>query len=941
MAAQINDNETVTLKEALQRFVEVYFRGQQPDIDEFVQQFPQHEVQLRKRIQDLKEIDTLFDSIFQAEGSEFEDEGYDLVGRKVGSFEITEIIGLGGMGVVYLAHDTRLKRPVAIKSIPAKLAADATARTRFRREAELLASLNHPNIAVIHDIIEQEESGYLVLEYVPGETLTERIIREPLKVEQALSIGRQIASAVSAAHKKGIVHRDLKPGNIKITHDGQVKVLDFGLAKPSTANIENAETTVTQRNRIMGTPAYMSPEQARGKETDHRTDLWSFGCIMYQMLTGKLPFDGKTATDTLTGIIECEPDWELLPKETPENIRILLHSCLEKDPDKRLDNIADVMMLIDDTLSKPLTASEPAASPRLKKFTMIVSAIVIVALSAVGIWLVLDKQAPSLNDEIRMVVLPFDNIGPTEGQWIADSMTGWIDSRLSGIYGLALIGRDSANLCKNRQMGTRQIAGELDVDYILNGTVQCENPIDPNSAFRIDLQLIETSGDTRIWGQTVDYNQSQLHQLQTQVAEQVAQQLDLLLLEQDRTWSDYIPTHSTEAHNLLLQGKAVGNYRDAIPLYEKAIEYDPDYITALCALAWAHTHIYWLDDTSPERLAKAGYYAHQAFALLPDHPHVRLIMARYCYQGLLDYESALQHLEKARELHPNHTWMLYWTHTVQQRQGNFAEALTNIKRAFELDPLSGHFANAVGRTYLFLREYKKAEHYYDLAIMRDPNRLSFYKDKAWLYLGQGDIGKAQEVMKKAMPNNKAMASNNSFLPIAIDIYNKDYEKALERIFSRSEDYENMSWFIPNDLWLAEVYGYMGKEDLEKQHYQTAVTILEKKLAEDPGHVRIHRIHSSLGKAYAGLGNELKAIEHGRRATELLPVERDALNGPLRLEDLARIYVMLGKHSEAIDILEDLLHDIPSELTTHLLELDPVWEPLRNHPRFKKLLGSDK
>ncbi|NIS83244.1 MAG: protein kinase, partial [Anaerolineales bacterium] len=216
MAAQMNDNQAAVLEEALTRFVDVCLRGEQPDIDEFVGQYPEYEAQLKGRIQDLQEIDSLFDSLVHADESDFEDTatGHELVGQKVGSFEIVEMIGRGGMGVVYLARDTKLDRSVAIKSMPAELQADSNARARFLREAKLLASLNHPNIAVIHDIIEQEALGYLILEYVPGETLAQRIAREPLKLEQALSIGQQVAEAISAAHEKGVVHRDLKPGNI-------------------------------------------------------------------------------------------------------------------------------------------------------------------------------------------------------------------------------------------------------------------------------------------------------------------------------------------------------------------------------------------------------------------------------------------------------------------------------------------------------------------------------------------------------------------------------------------------------------------------------------------------------------------------------------------------------------------------------------------------------
>ncbi|MHC4565289.1 MAG: serine/threonine-protein kinase, partial [Planctomycetota bacterium] len=265
MVAREDDNKAAILDEALTRFVNVYVQGENPDIDEFVRQYPQHQTLIRRRIESLREIDSLFDSLVRADEIDFAATatGYDLAGRRIGQFEIREMIGRGGMGIVYLARDTKLKRSVAIKSMPAELQANSRARTRFRREAELLASLNHPNIAAIYDIVEQEESaGYLVLEYVPGETLAQRIAREPLRLEDAFSIGLQIAEAVAAAHDKGVVHRDLKPGNIKITPEGKVKVLDFGLAKASPPKGQSVETAVTRPGRIMGTPAYMSPEQA-------------------------------------------------------------------------------------------------------------------------------------------------------------------------------------------------------------------------------------------------------------------------------------------------------------------------------------------------------------------------------------------------------------------------------------------------------------------------------------------------------------------------------------------------------------------------------------------------------------------------------------------------------------------------------------------------------
>jgi serine/threonine protein kinase/Tol biopolymer transport system component len=369
-----DDNQQSPLDQAVQRFVDARLRGEQPDIDEFVKQYPELEHQIREKIRNLQRINTLFDSLVQTDESDFEEinAGQNLVGQRVGSFEIVEMIGRGGMGVVYLARDTKLDRLVAIKSMPAELQASSTARTRFMREAKLLASLSHPNIAVIHDIIEQTKGfAYLVLEYVPGETLAERMEREPLQLKEAFSISLQIAEAVSAAHEEGIIHRDLKPSNIKITPDGRVKVLDFGLAKTFVSKSATVEPTVTQAGRVIGTPAYMSPEQARGHPTDRRTDIWSFGCLLYEMLTGHLPFEGETTTDVLARIIEREPDWNLLPQETPSNIRVLLWRCLAKDPHRRLQHIGDAVLEIDETLNVPAdkpTVAEPLVKVGIRRW---------------------------------------------------------------------------------------------------------------------------------------------------------------------------------------------------------------------------------------------------------------------------------------------------------------------------------------------------------------------------------------------------------------------------------------------------------------------------------------------------------------------------------------------------------------------------------------------
>jgi len=342
-------------------------------------------------------------------------------GEQIGPFRIERELGRGAVGVVYLAHDTKLDRPVAIKSLPAEVMENPKARSRFRREAKVLASLNHPNIATIYDELEEAEGvGYLILEYIPGQTLAERIGRGPLKLEEALTIGLQIAEAVAAAHEHDVIHRDLKPGNIKITPEGKVKVLDFGLAKAVGGEMLDQQSTVTEPGRVIGTPAYMSPEQARGKEIDKRSDIWSFGCVLYEILTGQLPFKGETVSDTLARILEREPDWEALPASTPANIRSLLLHCLKKDPHRRLRDIGDAGIEISETLSL-LTVTVPTVGEsravRLRRLIVVIACLVFVAIAASLITWKLKRPSVPPSKPVRHFVIHPEIILGFEALW--------------------------------------------------------------------------------------------------------------------------------------------------------------------------------------------------------------------------------------------------------------------------------------------------------------------------------------------------------------------------------------------------------------------------------------------------------------------------------------------------------------------------------------------
>jgi serine/threonine protein kinase len=329
-----------------------------------------------------------------------------LVGQPLGSYQVLSWLGSGGMGEVYRARDSKLRREVAIKVLPKPFVTDPDRLSRFRREAQLLASLNHPNIATVHGLEQSGSVHYLVMELVEGETLAERIERAgPLPISESLALCRQIAEGLEAAHEKGVIHRDLKPANVKVTPEGRAKVLDFGLAKafggngsPPDATSGAARTELdTETGMILGTPSYMSPEQARGKAVDKRTDIWAFGCVVYELLTGRQAFQGESSADCIVAVVEREPDWKALPTATSPGIRRLLQRCLQKDVNRRLRDIGDARIEIEEALAAP---NLPLPVRRRRLATVIAMTLVLLVLTAAGViwWLTrLSITPPPLN----------------------------------------------------------------------------------------------------------------------------------------------------------------------------------------------------------------------------------------------------------------------------------------------------------------------------------------------------------------------------------------------------------------------------------------------------------------------------------------------------------------------------------------------------------------
>ena len=887
-----------------------------------------------------------------------------LIDEKISHYRILKMLGSGGMGEVYLAEDTSLGRTVAIKILPPEVANDADRLRRFVQEARAASAIKHPNVASIYELGETDGRHYIAMEHVEGETLDHHI-RHPLAVPEILDIAIQTADALDDAHAKGIVHRDLKPANIMLTSRGQVKVLDFGLAKmterfqQSTQASKLETRTETEPGLVMGTVQYMSPEQALGKTVDQRSDLFSLGVLLYQMATGRVPFSAASVTETINLIVNSNPEAiARLNYNIPIELEYIIRKCMEKDPDRRYQTSHDLWIdlknLKRDTDSGAAISQSKLAPAKAKShllyFLLGIGILVLVTLA--GVILFRQKAAsklpvtaaPETSTKRKMIaVLPFENLGSAEDQYFAAGITEEITSRLAAVQDLGVISRTSAMQYEKSGKTIKQIGQELGVDYVLEGSVRWDRSQKETSRVRITPQLIRVSDDTHLWSEIYDRVMDDVFKVQSDIAKSVIDQLDVrLLATAKKAMSSAAPTTNMEAYQQYLRAAELFHYPgydkrvfgQMLSYLDQAIKLDPNFAAALAWRTRIHLQMYHEGfDATPERLAEAKQDIDQALAVQPDLPIAQVALGFYRYHGLNDYDGALAAFNKAINIVPNDPEALSAIGYVERRQGKFEDSIQHLRRAFELDPRSSDYPQEIGSILMRMRRYADADRQIDLSlsISQQKNYGYFLKwENALLWKGSPDAGRG--VLAK-MP--ESLRASGDLLPRQ-EAYERNFANAIRGVSAlQVEVFQEEGLFLPKDLLLGQLLTDAGQQDLARQHLERARVFLEGEMQKRP---RDTAVRLSLANAYARLGMKEKALQTALLdEVEKKQLAKDRFMGPNYYRDQAEVFMLAGQKDKAIDLLDRLL-SIPSLLSVPMLRHDPAWDPLRKDPRFESMLG---
>ena len=877
-------------------------------------------------------------------------------GTRLGSYEIVSPLGSGGMGEVYRARDRKLDRDVAVKVLPESVAKDPDALARFEREAKAVAALSHPNILAIHDFGTEAGTAYAVTELLEGDTLRGKLDGGAISQKQAIDWALQIAKGLSAAHGKGVVHRDLKPENVFVTKDGHVKILDFGLAKrvdeSSAGEQTNAPTGSghTAPGTVMGTVGYMSPEQVRGLPVDHRSDIFSFGAILYELLSGRKAFKKDTASDTMAAIMRDEPP-ELAEsgRTVPVALDHIVRHCLEKDRDGRFQSAKDVAFALSEasgsTGAMTSGAHVAVAAAKPKMALWIGAAVAVVVLAVAG--LLLSRRAKTAGAATpavkRVAVLPFENLGSPEDDYFADGIADQIRGKLTSVPGIEVIARGSSTPYKKTTKAPQEIARELSANYLLTATVRWQKGGGANRV-QVNPELVEVRSDgppASRWQQAFDASLTDVFQVQSDIASRVSQALGSALGSSGEKRLAEKPTDNLAAYDAFLKGEAVSNaltandpptVRKALGLYEEAVALDPGFALAWARVSSASSLLYSNAVPEPRLAERARQAAEKAVSLDPGRPEVYHALGNYQRFVKHDTKRSREEFGKGLRLAPSDPMLLGAMASAEQEAGLWDAALEHVKEAERLDPRSASATRRLGVLLYFMRRYPEARQMLDRALALLPSNVNIIEYRALTFIGEGDLDGARASLASASKNvdPAALVAYLAEYNDLVWVLDSSQTDLLLRLTPEAFDGDVSAWAMS----LTQAYALRADIANARVHAEEARRTMEEQIRTSPDDDQRHAI---LGLALAYLGRKEDAIREGRRALELMPMSRDTASASYNQHQLARVYILVGEPEKALDQLEPLLK-IPYFLSPGWLKIDPNFDPLRSNPRFQKLVA---
>jgi len=753
----------------------------------------------------------------------------DLINGKTfaNRYQIIEELGRGGMGLVYRARDTKLKRTVALKFLPPELTHISEVKERFMREAQAAAALDHPHICTVYEFDEAEEKTFISMAYIEGQSLKKKIESGPLELDEALRMATQVAEGLQEAHKKGVVHRDIKSANIMVTEQGQAKIMDFGLARV------RGGTLVTKEGMTMGTIAYMSPEQARGEEVDQRTDIWSFGVVLYEMFSGQLPFKGEHDQAVVYSILNEPPKPVTdLRSNIPMALEQVVGKALEKNLDERYQHmeelLADLKSIAEGIEPKGIRARLRKAKLLKRKKAILYAGLASLLVIMTVVTLNLFTGRAEAMDSIA--VLPLENLsGDPDQEYFVEGMHEELITELSKIRALKVISRPSVMRYKNSDKSLPEIAKELNVKGIVAGSALKEG-----GRVRISVQLIEAKTERNLWAERYDKDYRDILKLHGEVALGIAKEIRIAVTPVEQTRLANARPVDAEAHELYLKGRYHWNKfspewaEKSITYYNQAIEKNPTYALAYAALADSYVVLSLGFDVLPgkDTLPKAREAALKALEFDPTlaDAHVSLGLVAACYDW--DRQAANKHFEKALDLDPNSiSAHLFIEIYLSLLEAKYKESIDHLERAQELDPLNLHVKSRLGFVYYYSRDFDRAIEQFKVIVAFDPNNPFGHLGLMEVFGIRGRYDEAlaegQKLLESGMRAVAVVGSLGAWYGFA-----GKKDKALE-LLSELKARSNQGYV--SSFWIAAIY--MGLGEMDK-----AFERLEKAYAERDGNL---------------------------------------------------------------------------------------------------------